>query len=118
MKQCPNCHIQTPPNTLYCPQCGTSLHPSPKLLTNNKALDILAGFGLSFGLLIGLSVVSVAFISVFPSALWLYSLPWVGTVLAALYVYRRSHFAACGMIIPFLIVLLIFLGILILCRNI
>ena len=119
MKKCVTCGMEIPPQAPYCPQCGASamLMQSLRLMTGNKGLDMLVGFGISFGLLMASGIILSLLATWGVTVVWLYYLPFIGTLLATLATFRRLRFVALGMLIPLLVVLLIVLGILLLCGG-
>lgn len=119
MRKCVTCGMEIPPQAPYCPQCGTSamLMQSVRLMTGNKGLDMLVGFGIAFGLLMASGVFLGLLASWGITAAWVYWLPFIGTLLATLATFRRLRFVALGMLIPLLIIALIALGIFLLCSG-
>lgn len=119
MKKCVTCGTEIPPQALYCPQCGTSplLMQNTPLMTGNKGLDMLVGFGISFGLLFASGIILSLLASWGIVAMWLYFVPFIGTLLATLATFRRLRYVAYGMLIPLLVILLIVLGIFLLCSG-
>ncbi len=120
MKNCVTCGAEIPEQALYCPQCGRSplLMQTLKLMTGSKGLDMLVGFGISFGLLFASGIILSLLATWGVIAMWLYVVPLIGTLLATLATFRRLRYVAYGMLIPLLVILLIALGIFLLCSGI